>query len=411
MNRVYPPGRGATGRVLCDLARSFAREGWHVTVITTGPAPLKERDGTIRIIRVKGPAKPSGVFTYGWLWLKMIATALRQPASHLLVTMTDPPLLVIAGQIIKRFKKCRHIHWCHDLYPELLPAIGVKVPGPVMGVFKRIAHRAMKRADKTIVIGRCMARQLTFSGMDPKNITVIPNWPDAELVVPQGTNGFNGASHEINGVNGHHRNGRAYEEQLNGGHKFRVLYAGTIGQAHPIKTILEAAEILNVEQPDVEFLFVGDGARYDMLAKERSKRHLDNIRLLPFQPRARLKELMESGDVHLISMTEDAAGLLVPSKLYSALAANRPCIFVGPPHSEAAKVITDFKAGVIVGQGQAEELVRWVKHYRSNSEAWFEAQKGAVSASEIFLPNESINAWIERAWGVVKSDLSVGRGR
>ena len=53
MNRVYPPVRGATGRVLRDLAKSFAREGWHVTIITTGPKASKERDGGIRIIRVK----------------------------------------------------------------------------------------------------------------------------------------------------------------------------------------------------------------------------------------------------------------------------------------------------------------------------------------------------------------------
>jgi NAD(P)-dependent dehydrogenase (short-subunit alcohol dehydrogenase family) len=37
MNRVYPPATGATGRVLRDLARAFAKAGWQVTVITCGP--------------------------------------------------------------------------------------------------------------------------------------------------------------------------------------------------------------------------------------------------------------------------------------------------------------------------------------------------------------------------------------
>jgi hypothetical protein len=43
LNRVYPPVRGATGRVLRDLARSFAADGWSVTVLTTGPERSKKK--------------------------------------------------------------------------------------------------------------------------------------------------------------------------------------------------------------------------------------------------------------------------------------------------------------------------------------------------------------------------------
>jgi len=112
INRVYPPVRGASGRVLCDLARSFAREGWQVTVITTGPKAVTERDGTVKVIRVKASEKPSSAISYAIIWLKMLFAALRLPATNLLVTMTDPPMLVIVGQLIKIFKKNRHVHWC-----------------------------------------------------------------------------------------------------------------------------------------------------------------------------------------------------------------------------------------------------------------------------------------------------------
>ena len=162
---------------------------------------------------------------------------------------------------------------------------------------------------------------------DPRQITVIPNWPDFELVSPENRKNFNDHSpaDEAPAVNLEHY--RKPEEQVKLGPKFRVLYAGNIGRAHPIDTILDAAEQLNAQQPDIEFVFVGDGPRYDKIAAERSRRNLDNIRLLPFQPINRLKDLMESGDIHLISMKEEAAGLLVPSKLYAALAAQRPLCF------------------------------------------------------------------------------------
>jgi hypothetical protein len=106
---------------------------------------------------------------------------------------------------------------------------------------------------------------------------------------------------------------------------------------------------------------------------------------------------MESGDVHLISMAEDAAGLLVPSKLYSALAVRRPCIFVGPVQSEAARVINDFKAGAVVPQDEPEILAQTIIGLRSNSEAWFSAHEGASKAGRIFIPDEAIAAWIKRA--------------
>ncbi|MCB1652260.1 MAG: glycosyltransferase family 4 protein [Alphaproteobacteria bacterium] len=405
INRVYPPTRGATGRVLRDLARSFAREGWQVTVITTGPKAITERDGAVRVIRVKAAEKPSGFINYLWIELKLLLAALRLPKTHLLVTMTDPPLLVTAGHIITTFKKNRHIHWCQDLYPDLLPALDYKIPGFILKALLKRTRNAMRKTDKVIVIGRCMARHLSNDGFDPKQITVIPNWPDFELVRPENRKDFNDKSPAGPMHSANIETYRGPEEQVKLGPKFRVLYAGNIGRAHPTETIMAAAEILNDQQPDIEFVFVGDGPRFDEIARQRSQNHLDNIRLLPYQPVGRLKDLMESGDVHIISMKEESAGLLVPSKLYAALAVQRPCILVGPAHSEAAKIIMDFKAGSIVSQNDPLHLAEEIRQMRLSSDKWMQAYEGSKTASEIFVPRESINAWIERAWAVVEPDI------
>lgn len=406
LNRVYPPSPGATGRVLRDLAKAFAREGWYVTVITSGPVAGKSRDGGIRIVRVKGPVRPRGIFSYAWVWLKMLIAALRFPATHLVVTLTDPPMLVAAGRIIQRVKKNRHIHWCHDLYPDIFPALNVPLPGFLMKPLKKLSRRSMRQCDKTIVIGRCMAKHLAYNGIDPRHITVIPNWPDNELIRPN--EGFMGAAAVPPPANGNYQvNGaKAYDQQVKDSNpKFRVLYAGNIGRAHPLATILEAAQILDKQHPEIEFVFVGDGPRFDEIARERARRGLHNIRLLPFQPQTRLRQVMESGDVHIVSMRDDAAGMLVPSKIYAALAVGRPCIFIGPAQSEAAKVISDFHAGAVITQGDAQALAEKIRQYRLSGEEWFAAHSGAEAAGKIFVPGEAINAWIERAWTVVEPDI------
>jgi glycosyltransferase involved in cell wall biosynthesis len=404
MNRVYPPVRGASGRVLRDLARGFARDGWQVTVITTGPKAIKERDGAVRVIRVKAPEKPPGAIGYFIIWIKMLWAALSLPAVELVVTMTDPPLFALAGDILKAVKKSKHVHWVQDVYPDLFPVIGVRFPKVLLDGMQWLSIGAMRRADKVVVIGRCIARRLGFAGLSPKKMAVIPNWPDIELghhdVDDADAFSVEDMEQAIAGV-GRAENYRVRDEQVKTGAKFRVLYAGNIGKIHPVQVVLDAARILQNSHPEIEFLFVGDGPKYDEITRAKAQEHLDNVKLLPYQPPARLSALMESGDVHLITMDDRAAGLAVPSKMYSGLAAHRPCIYIGPSASEASKVIKDYKIGRVIPQGKAQELADAILEYRMDGDVWFAAHENAKKAARVFVPSASIGAFIERAWGIV----------
>ena len=370
-----------------------------MTVLTTGPKGGNDRDGGISLRRIRARAKPSNIFGYGFLWLRLLFKAMRLKRPDLVVTLSDPPMLINVGHVLKRFKKTRHIHWCHDLYPDIFPALNVNMPNFMMDYFKRTTHEALKGADKIVVVGRCMAQTLINQGIDPAHITFIPNWPDYELSKPVRPLAANDEPHQIDGS-------KPFEHQIKDGPKFRVLYAGNIGRAHPVDIILDAAAMLDDEHPEIEFAFVGDGPRFDYIARERVRRGLNNIRLLPFQPQNRLREVMESGDIHLISVKDEALGMLVPCKLYSAFAVGRPSIFVGPVESEMGRVINDFRAGAVVSQHNAAELAHYIKTFRMNSEAWFAAHEGAVLAGNVFVPKESIEAWVQRAWSVVEPDVS-----
>lgn len=406
VNRVYPPQRGATGRVLHDLARSFAKEGWAVTIITTGDKKSRSQDRLgINVVRTKGAEKPSGMLSYIWIWLKLLILTLRAPKAHLVVTLTDPPLLAVVGHIVKKIKRCRHIHWCQDMYPDLVPVMFKRFPKFLMPMMNWLSAKALRGADKIIVIGRCMARHMTLRGLNPRKLTMIPNWPDYDLV--QASNSNTRRVPKIHLLQESDVDGaKPFTNQVKGDLKFRVMYAGNIGLTHPIRSILEAAEILAQSSPEIEFCFMGSGARFDEIASVRAEKGLENIKLMPYQPLSKLRDVLSSADVHLISMKEEAAGLLVPCKLYSALAVERPCIFIGPAHSEVAKVIDDFEAGSVVSQSDAKGLVEAILKYRHDSESWYAAHSGARDAANVFVPKEAINAWIERAWTVVKDDVA-----
>ncbi len=393
--------RGATGRVLKDLARSFAREGWHVTVVSSGPEAGEERKDGVRIIRVKGAERPSGAFAYFWVWMKMWWVAMRLKSRHLVVTMTDPPLIVYAGHLVAKYKKSRHVHWSQDLYPDVFPALGVHFPKFIMRFMRNVRKKAMRKCDKVIVSGRCMAKHLVMEGLDAQKIAMVPNWPDIELTDPDM------ADVTVVTPKLDDKACRPFEKLLKTEKRFRVLYAGNLGRAHDVDTILNAAEILQEREADIEFVFVGDGVRFDHIATQRGERRLDNIKLMPYQPASQLRDVMESGDIHLITMREDAAGYIVPCKLYASFAVARPAILVGPEQSETAKVIQDFGTGFVVPPGDAEQLVRSILCFRENGDAWNDAYQGALQAREVFTPHDSIDAWMERAWDAVKNDLDI----
>lgn len=402
INRVYPPAKGATGRVLRDLAREMARAGWAVTVVTTGEKSFTEKDGGITVHRVAAPTDPRGIFSYARVWLKLYLAVMKQPRHDLAVTMTDPPMLIAIGRRFAKKKRCSHMHWCQDLYPDLFPSIGVHMPGFMLKALSRSARRSMNKSGKVIAIGRCMARHLAHTGVESNRISVIPNWPDAELVDPSAAV----VPRSDVRMKDHVPMARPAESLLrDDSPRFRVLYAGTIGRAHPMKAILEAAEHLSI-YPEIEFVFVGEGANHARLATERARRGLHNIKLLPYQPASCLKDLMESGDLHLISVRDDAAGLLVPSKFYSAIAAARPTIYIGPHDTEVGRMIRDYGCGAIVPPGEGATLAQAILYFRNDSDAWFSAQQGANAAADDSRPVKSILSIMKEAENTIHSRVA-----
>ncbi|MEM6780567.1 MAG: glycosyltransferase, partial [Pseudomonadota bacterium] len=150
INRVYPPSRGASGRMLRDLARQCAQNGWRVTVLCAGAKTSEDKDGKIRIKRVKAAITSKSALSYGYVWLKLLWAAKSMPKLDVVVTLTDPPMTILIGRIFSKLKKCPHMHWCHDLYPDLLPYVGLKLPAPLMQSLKKSTRRSMKKCDKVV---------------------------------------------------------------------------------------------------------------------------------------------------------------------------------------------------------------------------------------------------------------------
>jgi glycosyltransferase involved in cell wall biosynthesis len=145
------------------------------------------------------------------------------------------------------------------------------------------------------------------------------------------------------------------------GFPFVVLHAGNLGFYGAWDTLLKAAEILRNE--GTGFVFVGDGANRASIAAAAA---LPNIRFLPFRPVEQVPHVMMAGDLHVITVRRGLEGVVVPSKLYSTLAAGRPVLAVAPRESDAARIVVESGCGIAADPDDPRAVAEAIRQLRDD---------------------------------------------
>jgi glycosyltransferase involved in cell wall biosynthesis len=373
LNRVYPPSDGATGRLLADLAPELVRRGCDVTVVTShaaGDAPRSAMVEGVRVERVSvlGLNRASHwrrALSYLTVYPALLWRVLRLPRADIVVTMTDPPLLVLLGPVLKWIKGCRLVHWAQDIYPEVAEELGVLPKGGRLATLCAwLSTWASRKHDRIIVVGRCMKERLLRRGLPAASIHVVANWTHHAHPIEHAANPFR------------------REHGLEGRHV--VMYSGNLGLAHPFDAILDAAAGLQSTHPEILFLIVGSGPRLAEVKRKAASRSPGNVRFLPPQPPEKLACSLSAADLHLASMLENLCGLVVPSKVYGILAAGRPCLFLGPKACEAARIVEEFRCGSVTDSGDGEALARCIVEWTLDRERLRDASRRAKEAARKF---------------------------
>jgi colanic acid biosynthesis glycosyl transferase WcaI len=194
-------------------------------------------------------------------------------------------------------------------------------------------------------------------------------------------------------------NSFAQKNSLN--EQFVVLYAGNVGLSQGLEHILTAAEIL-VDQKDIQFVFVGDGAGREVLQSQSEQRQLKNVKFIPFQPREKLPEVLSCADVSLVILRRGIGSASLPSKTFSIMASGRPILVSVDEDSETKNMVKQADAGVWVPPDDPVKLaeailtLKYDKALRErlghNGRAWAEQHHSPQYAAEQFekVLNEAI---------------------
>ncbi|MEZ5902800.1 MAG: hypothetical protein R3D88_05775, partial [Alphaproteobacteria bacterium] len=105
INRIYPPERGATGRMMQDLAQALERAGWRVSILTTAQKQETRKNGGVTIHQVRSAKNPKTVVgCLVNLW-RLYRAAQKISAHDVVLSMSDPQMLVIFSGIIAKKHK------------------------------------------------------------------------------------------------------------------------------------------------------------------------------------------------------------------------------------------------------------------------------------------------------------------
>jgi colanic acid biosynthesis glycosyl transferase WcaI len=228
-----------------------------------------------------------------------------------------------------------------DLNPDQLIAMGVVRARSMLARVLDAANRYVaRRARAIVVLDRFMADRLL--GKVHRIADVLPPW-----------------AHE-NHIDEAAADGARFRARHGLQERFVVMYSGNHSPANPLTTILDAAVDLRGEEA-IRFVFVGGGRAKQEVENYRTKYGLTNVVSLPYQPLNELGDVLRAADVHVVSIGEAMVGIIHPSKVYGAMAAARPVLYLGPRRSPIGELLEVYGCGWQIAHGDVKEAVKVIR--------------------------------------------------
>ena len=366
LNEYYPPDTSATAKMAAQVAVALAQRH-QVTVVAGRPSydpearypyALLRRDtrnkvtvecvGSTAFPRHRMPRRVANYLSYLALAVPR-ALALRP---DVILAMTDPPVAGIAGAFVARLAGRPFVYNIRDLYPDMAVGGDIVSAGKWAARWESLHRWALKQAARVIVLGDDMRERILAKGVAAERVVVVRDGT-TPITAPATTPASAAAQMPDRGD--------PIVQEIRHGFPFVVLHAGNLGFYGAWDTLLAAAKILSNE--NTGFVFIGDGA--NRAALESAARNEANVKFAPFRPVAQIAHVMMAGDLHIVTVKRGLEGVVVPSKLYSILAAGRPIIVIAPAECDAARIVVESGCGVAADPDDPAAVAAAIRELRA----------------------------------------------
>jgi len=348
---VFAPDGVSTAYLMTDLARQLSSSGHTVTVLTTTPhynlAPgALERQPMRRVwpgllyrsdvegipvFHVVMPRKGAKVSARIADYVRFHTIALLatwRVGRYDIVFAPSPPLSIgVVAWLQARLRGAKAVYNVQEIFPDFLVSQGLIRSSRLIAFLRRMERFVYRRCDAIVTISPWFTRTIAARGALNGRLFTVPNSVDAALYRPMARDTAFSREHGLND-------------------RFVILYGGNIGLSQDWTSVLHAAE--HVRDLPIVFVIVGGGAAEEMLRAEVTRRALDNVRLLGYQPRERMPEINASSDLGTIPMKTGGTTDTFPSKIYTIMACARPVLVSADDDSELKWLVETAACGRVV---------------------------------------------------------------
>lgn len=352
VSQYFPPEMGAPAARVSELARHWVKAGHEVTVLTgfpnhpTGIVPpeyrsklrklvCREQKDGIDIVRTWLFPCPNRkaherLLNYLSFVLSSCITGifLRRPD---IIIATSPQLFVgLTGRWLGWIKRVPFILEVRDLWPDSITASGMGSDTDLsIRLLRALSSFLYRSCDHVVVVTPAFKQEIVTKWHVPaEKISLVENGVETDLFTP-----------DVSGDD--------VKRELGLEGKFVVSYIGTLGLAHGLRAVMKAATELQSTFPDIQFLFVGEGADKDRLTSLVFELKLANVRFLPQQPRQEIPSIIRASDLCLVLLKKASVfETVIPTKMLEFMACGRPVIL--GVDGQARQVIEKAEAGVFI---------------------------------------------------------------
>jgi glycosyltransferase involved in cell wall biosynthesis len=264
------------------------------------------------------------------------------------VFMPSPITSVIPALYLKKRFKLHLAVWVQDLWPETLRATGYVKNRFLLRVVGKLVRWIYAHTDTLLVQSEAFYKPISVYAAEEK----IIYYPNSYLELENNANNTSQIPNDL-----------LFELE----HHFCLVFAGNLGSAQSLETIVSAAEQLK-HLPECRLILVGSGSMSEWLTQQKTEKKLDNLILAGRFPQTMMPHIFFLAKGLLVTLKrDDIFAHIVPSKMQAYLAAGRPLI--AALDGEGARIIDESGAGFTSPAEDTKALAKNIERLYDMSES------------------------------------------
>lgn len=272
--------------------------------------------------------------------LRHFSRQIRKKKFDAILVFAPSPITSVIPAILLKWKSGAHLAvWVQDLWPESMAATGYVTSRLALRVVGSLV-RAIYRASDTLLVQSRAFFDPVSNYADRAKLVYYPNSYKEPVF---GSTESKLSANLIAELESH----------------FCVVFAGNLGTAQAVETLVDAAERLR-HLGAIKLVLVGSGSMFSWLQSQKEAKRLDNLVLAGRYAAHEMPHVFRRAAGLLVTLKRDEAfTYTVPSKVQAYLAAGRPVI--AALDGEGARIIEEARAGITCAAEDGAGLARCIE--------------------------------------------------